>query len=129
MKYSLFAANFVILVSHLKMSSIHKLVLVQDGIQVLLSLFNYSCQFICLNVQLGGIAVTVVGSVTLHDQTIFEVLVDDSLYRSSSYVLIGTGVCIIVFAFTGCWGAVKEVKCLLLTVNMINNLKTFPIPL
>jgi len=81
MKYSLFAANIIIL--------------------------------------LGGIAVTAVGGVTLHDQTIFADLVDDSLYRSASYVLIGTGVFIMMFAFLGCYGAIKEVKCFLLTYIIV----------
>jgi len=63
---------------------------------------------------IGGIAATAVGVIALQNQAIFEKLVDDTLYRSSSNVLIGTGICIILFVGLGCFGAVKEVKCFLL---------------
>jgi hypothetical protein len=69
---------------------------------------------------LGGIAATAVGVLALKEQSVFEKLVDDTLYRSSANVLIGTGICIILFVVPGCYGAVKETKCFLLLVSFEN---------
>lgn len=55
----------------------------------------------------------------LRDQSIFEKLMHDTLYKSASNVLLGTGICIILFVAFGCFGAVKEVKCFLLLVSKI----------
>lgn len=66
---------------------------------------------------MGGIVATIFGVMALRDQSIFEKLMHDTLYKSSSNVLVGTGICIVLFVVLGCFGAVKEVKCFLLLVN------------
>jgi len=62
----------------------------------------------------GGVVATVVGIMALQDQSVFEKLMHDTLYKSASNVLVGTGICIMLFVVLGCFGAVKEIKCFLL---------------
>jgi len=60
--------------------------------------------------------VTCVGAVTLRDQHVFDQLVNDELFKSTSWVLIGCGVFIIIFVAFGFYGAIKEVRFFLLMV-------------
>jgi tetraspanin-11 len=46
-----------------------------------------------------------------------EQLLGTNLYMSAAYILIATGVVVILISFLGCLGAVKEIKCMLLTVS------------
>ncbi|CAG0895927.1 unnamed protein product [Darwinula stevensoni] len=81
MKYSLFVANFIILI--------------------------------------GGIAVLGVGIWTVVDKATLEALLDTNLFFSAAYIQIATGIVIIFLSFLGCCGAMKEVKCMLLTYSIL----------
>jgi tetraspanin-11 len=65
--------------------------------------------------QIGGLVVVSVGIWTLADKAFIQRLLRNELFISSAYILIIAG-CIIVFiSFLGCFGAYKEIKCMLLT--------------
>ncbi|KAF0311791.1 Tetraspanin-11 [Amphibalanus amphitrite] len=68
---------------------------------------------------LGGFTVLVVGVWTVVDKSEFEKLLGTDLYVSSAYILIATGVLVSLVAFLGCLGAVKEIRCMLLTYFII----------
>ena len=59
----------------------------------------------------------IVGVWTVVDKSEFEKLLGTDLYVSSAYILIATGVLVSLVAFLGCLGAVKEIRCMLLTVR------------
>ena len=59
----------------------------------------------------------VVGVWTVVDKSDFEKLLGTDLYVSSAYILIATGIFVSLVAFLGCLGAVKEIRCMLLTVR------------
>lgn len=59
-----------------------------------------------------------VGIWTCVDHAYMEQLLGTNLYMSAAYILITTGVVVILIAFLGCFGAVKEIKCMLLTVRV-----------
>jgi len=67
----------------------------------------------------GGIAVLAVGIWTCVDKGYLEELLGNDLYMSSAYILIAMGSTIIVISFIGCLGAIREIKCLLLTYFII----------
>lgn len=74
--------------------------------------------YICfLSRQVGGIVVMAVGIWTCVDHAYMEQLLGTNLYMSAAYILIATGVVVILISFLGCLGAVKEIKCMLLTVR------------
>ena len=58
-----------------------------------------------------------VGIWTCVDHAYMEQLLGTNLYMSAAYILIATGVVVILVSFLGCLGAVKEIKCMLLTVR------------
>jgi tetraspanin-11 len=58
-----------------------------------------------------------VGIWTCVDHAYMEQLLGTNLYMSAAYILIATGVVVILISFLGCLGAVKEIKCMLLTVS------------
>ncbi|TRY72974.1 hypothetical protein TCAL_15697 [Tigriopus californicus] len=64
---------------------------------------------------LGGLVVLAVGIWTLADKAYIERLLRNDLFISSAYILIIAGCIIVVISFLGCFGAMKEVKCMLLT--------------
>jgi tetraspanin-11 len=51
------------------------------------------------------------------DKAFLENLVDVNLFVSAAYIEIATGCVAILIAFLGCYGAMKEVRCMLLTVS------------
>ena len=59
-----------------------------------------------------------VGIWTCVDHAYMEQLLGTNLYMSAAYILIATGVVVILVSFLGCLGAVKEIKCMLLTVSV-----------
>ncbi|XP_037086800.1 CD151 antigen-like [Pollicipes pollicipes] len=71
------------------------------------------------NLRIGGITVLVVGVWTVVDKSEFEKLLGTDLYVSSAYILIATGAIVSLVAFLGCLGAVKEIRCMLLTYFII----------
>ena len=59
-----------------------------------------------------------VGIWTVVDHAYMEELLGTNLYTSAAYILIATGIIVILVSFFGCMGAVKEIKCMLLTVSV-----------
>jgi len=76
---------------------------------------RYSLFTANLFILLGGIAATTVGALKLRDQAVFERLASDSLYKNACYVLLGMGIATIFLVAVGTFGAMKEIKCFLLT--------------
>lgn len=66
-----------------------------------------------------GISVFAVGVWTLADRAFMERLLGSDLYVSSASILIATGVIVTLISFLGCFGAIKEIKCMLLTFFII----------
>eukprot|EP00095_Tigriopus_kingsejongensis_P005911 maker-scaffold392_size185621-snap-gene-0.18 protein:Tk05911 transcript:maker-scaffold392_size185621-snap-gene-0.18-mRNA-1 annotation:"Tetraspanin-1" len=63
----------------------------------------------------GGLVVLAVGIWTLADKAYIERLLRNELFISSAYILIIAGCIIVILSSLGCFGAMKEVKCMLLT--------------
>ena len=61
--------------------------------------------------QFGSIAVLAVGIWTVSDKSFMEVLLRNSLFMSTAYIMIVTGCLAFVLSFLGCYGALK-VTCL-----------------
>lgn len=72
-----------------------------------------------LLIMVGGLVVLSVGIWTVSDKTGFEQLLGTDLYMSAAYILIVTGVAVVLISFLGCFGAVKEIRCMLITYFMI----------
>ncbi|GBM92744.1 hypothetical protein AVEN_99296-1 [Araneus ventricosus] len=64
-----------------------------------------------------GISVFSVGVWTFADKSFMERLLGTDLYVSATAILIATGVIVTIISFLGCFGAIKEIKCMLLTVS------------
>lgn len=64
---------------------------------------------------IGGLVVVSVGVWTLADKAFIQRLLRNELFISSAYILIVAGLVIVFISFLGCFGAWKEVKCMLLT--------------
>jgi len=58
-----------------------------------------------------------VGVWTLLDKAYITNLLGSNLFLGAVYILIATGGIVALIAFLGCLGAVKEVKCMLVTVS------------
>jgi len=67
----------------------------------------------------GGIVVMAVGIWTIVDHAYMEQLLGTNLYMSAAYILIATGIIVILVSFFGCMGAVKEIKCMLLSYFIV----------
>ncbi|KDR21083.1 CD9 antigen [Zootermopsis nevadensis] len=65
----------------------------------------------------GGISVLGIGIWTLVDKSFMNELLGTNLFLGAVYILIATGAIISLIAFFGCLGALKEIKCMLLTVR------------
>ncbi|GAB6033247.1 hypothetical protein CHUAL_012849 [Chamberlinius hualienensis] len=72
-----------------------------------------------LLILVGGIAVLAIGIWTCVDKGYMEQLLGNDLYMSSAYILIAMGSMIIVISFIGGLGAIREIKCLLLSYFII----------
>jgi len=68
-------------------------------------------------VQIGGAIVFVIGLITLIDRNFLSELLGTNLFSGAVYVLVITSALVCLLAFFGCFGAVKEIKCMLLTVS------------
>lgn len=67
----------------------------------------------------GGVTVLGIGIWTLVDKSFMNELLGTNLFLGAVYILIATGAIISLIAFFGCLGALKEIKCMLLTYFMI----------
>ncbi|KAG0726990.1 Tetraspanin-11 [Chionoecetes opilio] len=63
----------------------------------------------------SSIAILVLGVWTVVDRPYLENLLGNEMYMTAAYILIATGCIIFFISFLGCFGALKEVKCMLLT--------------
>lgn len=64
---------------------------------------------------LGGAIVFVIGLITIVDRNFLSELLGTNLFSGAVYVLVITSALVCLLAFFGCFGAVKEIKCMLLT--------------
>jgi hypothetical protein len=60
-----------------------------------------------------------IGIWTLVDKSFMNELLGTNLFLGAVYILIATGAIISLIAFFGCLGALKEIKCMLLTVSQL----------
>lgn len=67
----------------------------------------------------SSIAILVLGIWTVVDRPYLENLLGNDMYMTAAYILIATGCIIFFISFLGCFGALKEVKCMLLTYFII----------
>lgn len=63
----------------------------------------------------GSLALLVLGVWTIVDRPYLEQLLGSDMYITSAYILIASGCVIFFVSFLGCFGALKEIKCMLLT--------------
>lgn len=62
-----------------------------------------------------GFVLLALGIWTINDKSFLDELLRNKLYMNTTYILLSSACIIIFLAFFGCFAAVKEVKCLLLT--------------
>lgn len=62
----------------------------------------------------------VIGVWTLVDKSFINELLGTNLFMGAVYILIATGALVSLVSFFGCLGAIKEIKCMLLTVTRIS---------
>lgn len=61
--------------------------------------------------------VFVLGLITLIDRNFLSELLGTNLFSGAVWVLVVTSGAVCILSFFGCFGAVREVKCMLLTVS------------
>lgn len=86
---------------------------------------DISLLVLCCTFQVASIAILVLGIWTVVDRPYLEQLLGSEMYLTAAYILIATGCVIFFVSFLGCFGAMREVKCMLLTVS---HLSTFTGP-
>lgn len=59
---------------------------------------------------------------TLADRSFMNELLGTNLFTGTVYVLIGTAIVICIISFLGCYGAMREVKSMLLFVSFSNRI-------
>ncbi|KAG1672308.1 Tetraspanin-11 [Nymphon striatum] len=69
--------------------------------------------------RVGAITIMAVGIWTLLDKSYLENFLGTNLYKSSASILIAMGVTVLLISFLGCLGAIREIKCMLLTYFII----------
>jgi tetraspanin-11 len=52
------------------------------------------------------------------DKSFINELLGTNLFMGAVYIIIATGALVSLVAFFGCLGAIKEIKCMLLTVSV-----------
>ena len=67
---------------------------------------------------MGGVLVGV-SLWTLTDKSAYLGVMSSNVYLATAYILLSTGLAIIVLAIIGCTAAVRELKCLLMTVSPV----------
>lgn len=66
---------------------------------------------------MGSILLLVMGVYTVVDKPYLETLLGTQVYATAAYIIIGVGVVAFFVSFLGCFGALKEIKCMLLMVS------------
>ncbi|CAG0881835.1 unnamed protein product [Darwinula stevensoni] len=82
------------------------------------SCIKYVLFFFNLLVLIGGLAVGILGIIGMADAKFYNFAnlgVDPSGFKVASIIFIVFGFTIVIFAFFGCCGAIRESKCMLLT--------------
>ncbi|KAK8746643.1 hypothetical protein OTU49_017120 [Cherax quadricarinatus] len=67
----------------------------------------------------SSIVILVLGIWTVADRPYLERLLGSEMYMTAAYILIGTGCVTFFVSFLGCFGALREVKCMLLTYFIV----------
>lgn len=105
-KYSLFIANFVMFVS-------------KNRTIIPIAIINFNPDFFLNFIfQIGGAVLFGLGIWTLVDRSFMKELLGTNLFSGTVYVLIVTAAIVCLVSFFGCFGAAKEVKCLILFVSV-----------
>ncbi|CAH1399637.1 unnamed protein product [Nezara viridula] len=68
---------------------------------------------------LGGLTVFGLGIWTIMDKSFVNELLGTNLFMGAVYIIIATGAMVSLIAFFGCLGAIKEIKCMLLSYSLI----------
>ncbi|KAJ8913464.1 hypothetical protein NQ315_013844 [Exocentrus adspersus] len=74
---------------------------------------KYSLFIVNLIIFLGGVIVVSLGIWTVVDKSFANDLLGTNLYAGAVYILIATGLLVIIISCLGCLGSVKEVRCML----------------
>ncbi|KAL7644501.1 UNVERIFIED_CONTAM: hypothetical protein RMT77_005333 [Armadillidium vulgare] len=68
---------------------------------------------------IGSIFILVLGIWAVVDKPYMETILGGSIYISAAYILIAVGVLTFIISFLGCFGAIKEIKCMLVMYFII----------
>lgn len=66
----------------------------------------------------GGVTVFGLGLWTVMDKSFANELLGTNLFIGAVYIIIATGAMVSLIAFFGCLGAIKEIKCMLLSYSL-----------
>ena len=72
----------------------------------------------CFCFQICGFVLLALGTWTINDKLFLEELLRNNLYSDVAYIIIVVSSLLIFLSMFGCFAAVKEVKCLLLTYSV-----------
>uniref|UniRef100_A0A6A7FYY9 Tetraspanin n=1 Tax=Hirondellea gigas TaxID=1518452 RepID=A0A6A7FYY9_9CRUS len=81
-----------------------------DGCGYFARIFMFISNFI---IWVGSILLLVLGLYTLLDKPFMEQLLGGQVYATAAYIIIAVGVVAFFVSFLGCFGALKEIKCML----------------
>lgn len=87
-----------------------------DGCGKCARIFMFISNFI---IWIGSILLLVLGVWTVVDKPFLEELLGKQVYAAAAYIVIAIGVIAFFVSFLGCFGALKEIKCMLLTYFII----------
>lgn len=79
-------------------------------------IFMFISNFI---IWVGSILLLVLGVWTVVDKPFLEELLGKEMYATAAYIIIAVGVLAFFVSFLGCFGALKEIKCMLLMYFII----------
>ncbi|CAH0561017.1 unnamed protein product [Brassicogethes aeneus] len=74
---------------------------------------KYSLFIVNFIIFLGGVIVLALGIWTAADKSFANELLGTNLYAGATYVLIATGLLVTFISCLGCYGSLKEIKCML----------------
>ncbi|XP_050304227.1 CD151 antigen [Anthonomus grandis grandis] len=74
---------------------------------------KYSLFFVNLVIFGGGIIASALGIWILADKSFANELLGTNLYSGSAYVLVITGILVVLISCLGCLGSIKEIRCML----------------
>ncbi|CAG9831190.1 unnamed protein product [Diabrotica balteata] len=80
---------------------------------------KYSLFIVNFIIFLGGVIVVAIGIWTIVDKSFANDLLGTNLYAGAAYILLATGILVTFISCLGCWGSVKEVRCMLVIYFII----------